>query len=43
MSGGHIDDRQECQPEDAGGVHGESNVFGFVDVFWILAGFKGVD
>lgn len=35
-------DGDESEPHDAGGVHGESNVFGFVEIFRYFTRFEGV-
>ena len=35
--------RDEGQPDDAGGVHGEPDVFCFIEVWWNLPGLDSVD
>ena len=35
-------ERDKCQPDDAGGVHCESDVLGFVEVFRYFSGFYGI-
>jgi len=36
-------DGDEGEPNDAGGVHGESNVLGLIERFWDLPRENGVD
>ena len=33
----------ESQPDDAGGVHGEADILGFIEVLWHLSRFDGVN
>lgn len=35
-------DGHECQPDDAGGVHGEADELGLVEVLWDLPRLDGV-
>lgn len=43
VAGSDIEDRQKCEPDDAGGVHGEPNELGLVEVFRALSRLESVD
>ena len=36
-------DGQVGQPDNAGGVAGESNKLGFIEIFWNISGIKGIN
>lgn len=42
VTGCNIEDRKKGQPNYTGGVHGESNKFGLIEVLRALPGLKGI-
>lgn len=38
----NIKDGKKGQPDYTGGVHGESNELGFIEVLWALSGLEGI-
>ena len=36
-------DGDKCQPDDTSAVHGESNIFGLVEILWYFARFERVE
>lgn len=42
VTGCHVKYREERQPDDAGGIHGEAYELGFIEVFRTLPCFEGI-
>jgi DhnA family fructose-bisphosphate aldolase class Ia len=42
VTGCDIEYGEEGQPDDAGGVHGEANELGLVEVLWTLPGLESI-
>ena len=42
VTGCDIEDGQEGKPDNAGGVHGEANELGLIEVLWTLPGLESI-
>jgi len=43
VTGSDVEDGLEGQPDDAGGVHGEADELGLVEVLWTFPGLEGIE
>ncbi len=43
VTGSDVEDGLKGQPDDTGGVHGEANELGFVEILWTLPGLEGIE